>query len=91
MGFRVASAFAVVVWLLAALIVLGRAGFQFSPLPSAIVGPGTWTLVGVSVLAALVNFASSSPWERFFWAPSALILAFLCLVVALSGAVAPGA
>jgi hypothetical protein len=38
----------------------------------------------VNVLAALLNFASHSSWERFLWAPVALILAVLCLVVALS-------
>jgi hypothetical protein len=71
---------------LAALIVLGRAGFQVSPLPRALVRWGTWILVGVSLLAALVNFASPSSWERFIWGPVALILAGLCLVVARSGA-----
>jgi len=40
----------------------------------------------VSVLAALVNFASPSSRERFIWGPVALILAVLCLVVARSGA-----
>jgi hypothetical protein len=82
MGLRIASAFAVGVWVLAALIVLGRAGFQVSPLPPAFVRWGTWILVGVSVLGALLNFASPSSWERFLWGPVALILALLCLVVA---------
>lgn len=47
MGLRIASAFAVAVWVLAALIVLGRAGFQVSPLSPAFVRWGTWILVGV--------------------------------------------
>ena len=89
-GLRIASAFAVGVWLLAALIVLGRAGFRVSPLPPAFVRPGTWILVGVSVLGALMNFASRSSWERFIWGPAALILSGLCLVVARGGA-APSA
>lgn len=89
-GLRIASAFAVGVWVLAALIVLGRAGFRVSPLPPAFVRWGTWILVGVSVLGALMNFASRSSWERFIWGPAALILAVLCLVVAQGGAASSG-
>ncbi len=82
---RIASAFAVGIWVLAALIILGRAGFQISPLRSSFAQWGTWVLVGVNLLAAIMNFASRSRWERFLWAPVALILAVLCLVVARSG------
>jgi hypothetical protein len=82
LGFRIASALAVGVWVLAALIVLGRAGFQVSPLPSALARWGTWILVGVLPLGALMNFASPSSWERFLWGPVALILAVLCLILA---------
>jgi len=82
---RIASAVAVGIWVLAALIILGRAGFHVSPLPPASARWGTWILFGVNLLAALMNFASHSSWERFLWAPVALILAGLCLVVALSG------
>jgi hypothetical protein len=89
-GLRVASAFAAAVWVLAALTVLGRSGFSASPLPPAFVRWGTWILVGVLVLGALMNFASPSGWERFLWGPAALILAVLCLVVARSGATPPG-
>jgi hypothetical protein len=90
MGLRIASAFAVGVWVLAALIVLGRAGFQVSPLPSAFYRWGTWILVGVLPLGALMNFASPSSWERFLWGAVALILAGLCLLVARSGAASSG-
>ena len=82
MGLRIASALAAGVWVLAALIVLGRAGFQISPLPSALTRRGTWILVGVLPLGALMNFASPSSWERFLWGPVALILAVLCLILA---------
>lgn len=85
MELRIASAFAVGVWVLAALIVLGRVGFQTSPLPPAVVRLGTWVLVGVTVLGALVNLASPSSWERFLWGPVALVLAVLCLIVARGG------
>jgi hypothetical protein len=89
-GLRIASAFAVGVWVLAALIVLGRAEFHVSSLPSIFVRWGTWILVAVSLLGALMNFASPSTWERFIWGPVALILAALCLVVARGGAAASG-
>lgn len=40
-------------------------------------------LVGLMFLGTLENFASSSGWERFGWGPVTLILAVLCLFVAL--------
>jgi hypothetical protein len=89
-GLRIASAFAVGVWVLAALIVLGRAGFEVSPLPLGFVRWGTWILVGMLAVGALMNFASQSSWERFLWGPVSLILAVLCLVVARSGAAPSG-
>ena len=89
-GLRVASAFAFGVWALAALIVLGRAGFQVSALPSDLLRWGTWILVGVLALGAVLNFASPSSWERFLWGPVALILAGLCLLVARSAATPAG-
>jgi hypothetical protein len=82
LGLRVASAFAVGIWGLAALIVAGPAGFQASPISPRFALRGTWVLVGVNLLAALTNFASQSNWERFIWGPVALILAVLCLMVA---------
>jgi hypothetical protein len=90
MGLRVASAFAVGIWVLAALVVLGRAGFGISPLPPGFVRWGTWILVGVLPLGALMNFASPSTWERFLWGPVALILAALCLAVARGTDASPG-
>ena len=85
MGLRLASAFAVVFWVLAALVVLGRAEFDVSPFPSTFARWGTWILVGLLPLGAVMNFASRSRWERFLWGPVALILAGLCLVVAVGG------
>jgi hypothetical protein len=55
------------------------------PLPRSLVRWGTRALVGLNLLAALLNFASSSPWERFLWGPVALVEAVLCLIVARSG------
>ncbi len=81
-GLRIASAVAVVFWSFAALIVLGRAEFQVSPVPDTVARWGTWILVGALPVGALMNVASSSPWERFLWGPLALVLAVLCLFVA---------
>ncbi len=81
---RIASAIAAVFWVLAALIVLGYAGFQVSPISGTVARWGTWVLVGVLLIGALMNFASSSPWERFLWGPLALLLAVLCFVIARS-------
>jgi hypothetical protein len=81
---RRASAVAVVIWLLAAIVILGRAGIEIVPLPDVILVWGSWALVVASVLGAIVNVASSSPWERFGWAPLSLVLALLSSVVASS-------
>ena len=81
---RVASAVAVVIWLVGAAIVLARAGVVALPLPHAVSYWGTWALTVVAALGALVNLASSSRYERFGWAPLAVLLAVLSLVVALS-------
>jgi hypothetical protein len=80
---RIGSAVAVVFWILAALIVLGRAGFAVSPFPDVVERWGTWVLVGLLPIGGLMNIGSSSRWERYLWGPLALILAVLTLVVAL--------
>jgi hypothetical protein len=90
MGLRIASGVAVGVWALAALIVLGRAGFRVVPLPHGVLRWGTWVLVGLLFVGALLNIASSSGWERFGWGPVALILGALCLLVARSEPVSGG-
>jgi hypothetical protein len=81
---RRSSAVAIVVWLVAAVVILGRAGVVAVPLPEVVLVWGAWALVVISVLGAIVNLASSSPWERFGWAPLSLVLAVLSWVVASS-------
>ncbi len=83
-GLRIVSGVAVGVFVLFALIVLGRAGYRGVPLPYGVLRWGTWVLVVLMFLGALASFASSSGWERFGWGPFTLILALLCLFVALS-------
>ena len=86
---RVASGVATVVWLLAAAVVLGRAGHWGSARWSVAFARGTWVVAVLLALGAVVNFASSSPWERFGWGPLALVLAILCVVLARSRAAVP--
>lgn len=82
---RVASAVAVVVWIVAALVALARARFEASPIPFTVSRWAIWVLVVILPIGALMNAASRSSWERFLWAPIALALAVLCLALALEG------
>lgn len=79
---RLASAAAIVVYGLAALVVLRRAGFSIRWISPTVARIGTWVLVVVLTLSALGNFLSQSPWERFVNGPVGLVLAALCLIVA---------
>lgn len=81
---RVASGAAMVIWLLGALIVLDRAGLGPLELPDWVAFAGAWVFALLSAVGALVNFASSSPYERFGWGPLAAVLSLLTVFVALS-------
>jgi hypothetical protein len=72
---RVASAVAAGVWVLAAIVVLSRAGSRVVALPAGVTRWGTWILVGVLAVGAVMNVASPSPWERHGWGPFSLVLA----------------
>jgi hypothetical protein len=80
-GLRVASGIAAVFWSIAAAVVLARAGVGATVLPE-VARWGTWILVVVLGLGAVMNAASSSPWERYLWAPLSLGLAVVCFFVA---------
>jgi hypothetical protein len=43
---------------------------------------GTWAIVGILGLAMVLNVASSSPWERYGWAPFILTMFVLSVVLA---------
>lgn len=81
-GLRVGSGIAIVVYGVAAAVLLARAGFRVRFVPRTVARVGSWTLVALLTLGALANFASQSPWERFLLGPVTLLLAGLCLVVA---------
>ena len=80
---RVGSAISLVIYVIAALLVLDRAGMPIIDVPDVVSRWGIWFVVVVMALGAIVNAASSSPYERFGWAPFAAVMALLCLVVAL--------
>jgi hypothetical protein len=80
---RMASAATVPVYLVAALIVLGRAGVWGRGALDGVYEWGTWVLVGAMALGAVLNLASRSKWERFIMSPLAAVLAVLCLGVSL--------
>ena len=83
-GLRLASSFAVVFWLVAALVVLSRAGYEWSPMPFTVARWGTWVLLGMLVLGMLMNLVSRSRLERLIQTPIAAVLSILCLPVALA-------
>jgi peptidoglycan/LPS O-acetylase OafA/YrhL len=74
---RVGSAISVAFYALAIVVVRRRASGRDGRYSWATLG-----LVGILGLSALMNAASSSPWERYLLAPVALALAVLCAVVA---------
>jgi hypothetical protein len=79
------TAFAALLWLFATLIVLARGGLATSSLPGSLARWGVWVLVGLLGVGALLNFASSSPWERFGWGPFTVVMLVLCIILARSG------
>ena len=78
---RVVSSVSMAVFVGAAVVVLGRAG-QWGDRFSRAFRVGTWALFIVLPLGALVNLASSSPWERFGWAPFTLLLTMATFIAA---------
>ena len=81
---RFASTISMVILIGAALIVLGRAGYWGTRFYE-LFRRGTWVLAVLMAVGAVMNAASPSSWERFMWAPVALLLALACLIVARSG------
>ena len=83
---QLASAAVALFLLVAALVGLGRVGLWGERVPFSLFRWGTWALAVALALAAVNNLAGDSAWERFAFAPLALLLALLAAVVALSPA-----
>ena len=81
-GLRIVSAIAVLIWLLAALVVLRRGRYRVPLISASASRAGAWALTGLLTLGTLINLASPSGWERLLQAPLAAVLAALCLIVA---------
>lgn len=81
---RLVTGVATLIWLFAVLLVLARGGHALVRLPEAVSRVGTWVLVGLLGLGALMNLASSSSWERLGWGPFTLVLLVLGVVLARS-------
>jgi hypothetical protein len=75
---RVSSAVAVAFYIVAILIVRGRAAGRVERRYRW----GAWGLAIALGLSGVANLASDSPWEHYLLAPVALVLAALCIVVA---------
>ena len=72
----------VAVWICAAVVVLGRAGFWARASNTRLFRWGTWFFAGLTAISAVANFSSQSRWENLIWGPIALMLAVLCTIVA---------
>jgi hypothetical protein len=78
---RAVSSVSMVIFVAAAGVILGRAGIWGDRFSGAF-RVGAWALVVILPIGALMNLASSSPWERFGWAPFTFLLALATFVVA---------
>ena len=79
---RIGSAVSVAFYVVAAAVVLRRAGHEVPWVSEKLARSGTWALVVIMGLSAMANLLSQSPWERFLLGPTAMVLALLCTVVA---------
>jgi hypothetical protein len=84
-GLRVQSAVMAVLLVVGCLVVRARAGLWRAPVSDRVVRVAMWVLTAALTLAAVLNFAAATNWERFGIGPFVLVLALLALVVAGSG------
>ena len=66
-------------------LVLASGGHALLALPDGVPRGATWVLIGLLGLRELMNFALSSPWERFGWGQFTLFSIILGVVLARSG------
>jgi hypothetical protein len=81
---RVASGVAAIIWSAVALIILRRAGvISFSLLPQSWLAAAVWVVVGILVLAVVMNAITTSAIERAIWLPVSALMLIGTFVVAL--------
>jgi hypothetical protein len=82
---RVASAVAVVVWTGVALVVARRAGLAvWSPLPVSWLPVVVWIVVGLMVIAVIMNAITPSALERAIWLPFSVLTLATAVTVAVA-------
>jgi hypothetical protein len=81
-GLRIGSTVAIAIYGVVALLMLQAAG-AFTVLPGGLVGVAMWVLTGYFALGVAMNAASRSRPERLVMTPTVLILAAVCLALAL--------
>jgi hypothetical protein len=79
---RIGSGVSAAFYVVAAAVVLRRAGHEVRWIPDRLSRIGTWVLVVVLGVSAIGNLMSQSPWERLLLGPTALVLTLLCASVA---------
>ena len=68
------------------VIVLGRAGIWRPPLPGWVYSMGIWSMATVFSAVGLYNlFGDNTDQARFVFAPIAIVMGVLCVVVAVAG------
>lgn len=84
-GFRIASAFSILVYGFIAVLALDRAG-MLDVFPEGFSRIGIWVVFAYLALGVVMNAISRSKPERYLMTPVALVLAVLALLIALSPA-----
>ncbi|WP_254455950.1 hypothetical protein [Paeniglutamicibacter quisquiliarum] len=84
-GYRIASAFSILVYGFIAVLALHRAGI-LDMFPEGLSRVGSWVVFGYLALGVVMNAISRSRPERYVMTPVALVLAVLALLIALSPA-----
>ena len=72
----------VVIYAVAAAVVLARAGLANRPRNHRLLKWSPWILAVLFAVSALANFASQSHWETYLLGPAAVGLASLCVIIA---------
>ena len=80
---RIGSAISILLYAVFAIIILERVGIA-DILPDAVAEVGIWILTAYFALGILMNGISRSKPERNLMTPVCIVLAGLCLVIALS-------
>jgi hypothetical protein len=81
-GLRIGSGISIALYAVFALLMLQTAG-AFAVLPHGLVGVAIWVLTAYFALGVAMNVASRSRPERLVMTPTVLVLAVVCLALAL--------